>query len=84
MKKYLTLYSILVIILAMVCLGATYQKYSKNVFYYTEFKTNTALLEFLNNQKNLVYVQVVPEAKIGLYYGVKIYLEKCIYGCDEK
>lgn len=67
-------------------LGATYQKYSKNVFYYAEFKTQNELLEFLSKQPNMIFIQVVtpfPTQPWGLYYGIKIYLEKCVYGCEQ-
>lgn len=73
--------------LIIVCsFGATYQKYSKNIFYYAEFKSQKELLEFLNKQPNLVFIQVIPPLPTQpwvLYYGIKTYLEKCVYGCDD-
>ncbi len=77
---------ILILIILLGTYGATYQKYSKNVFYYAEFKTQKDLLDFLNNQPNLLFTQVVtplPTQPWGLYYGIKTYLEKCVYGCDK-
>lgn len=88
MKRILTGIIIVILItgLSLVCIGATYQKYSKNMFYYTEFSTQNDMLVFLNNQKNLVYFQVVglPRSQYGLYYVIKVYLEKCVYGCNER
>lgn len=83
--RIINLVLFLLIILATV--GATYQKYSKNVYAFQVFDNRVQMLEFLNSHTNLTFVQIYrnsENSKWELYYATRVYLEKCIYGCEDK
>lgn len=81
MKKFI----LSLLVLAIASVGATFQKYSKNVYYFKTFKNRVEILEFLNTQEGLTFVQIyrTSDKDWELYYAIRTYFTKCVYGCEK-